>query len=329
MRRAVALCSVGAGLALIVFTFASSAFLRTHDGEVIIQRFRGVTTPQGFARFHATVAETAAGVDQLVGKAYPTFAHAYGMTTPQFESYVKSNFSDVSRGVDTVHALPTLVDPVANGVAGLPHGFAPVYALPISGLPLTSVPWILLVVGGVLVILGAAIWRFPSRLLTVAAVAAGIGMIVVPFAINLPSKVSDTAKMLKVADFGLSPTAATRSEQAAYYTDAMVRQTNVEMFPAVAARLHISPADLKGRLKIEAPALAKFLGDWPAIAPGTYGFAAEIRESVSQYTQARQFPFEETPWLVIALGGLLFLVAAGALLPGARLGKAVPSREAA
>src|SRR6478752_557778 len=99
MRRVVAVLTIGAGLALIVFTFASSAFVRTHDAQVIADRFQVATSPQGFAAFKANVGETLAGTGDLTTRAYPQFAQAFGMTTPQFRAYVDRNYGDVSRGV--------------------------------------------------------------------------------------------------------------------------------------------------------------------------------------------------------------------------------------
>jgi hypothetical protein len=318
MRRLVAICATGAGLALIVFTFTSSAFLRTGTGLVVLDQMRPYTTPQGFSGFHDTYVETTTGVKELTSKAYSRFAQDFGLTGPQFDAYVKANFSDVARGVDTVNALPGLVNPIVDHASALPHGFSSVYDLPTSWLPLVSVPWLLLVPGLALVLLGLGIWRLGGRLVTAVALVAGLAMIVVPLAADLPAKTSGTEKIIQIAFLGLNPTAATRSEQAAYYADDMVRQLNVELLPAVAARRHVSQAALAEQLKTEAPAFAKLLADWPKIAPGTLAFAAAIRAGGSHAIEAAKFPFEETPWLVISLGGLLALVASFSLTAEAR-----------
>jgi hypothetical protein len=319
MRRVVAMLAIASGLGLIVVTFAISAFLRTGDGERILDRFRVVTTPQGLAAFHADYVETTGAVGELVAKTYPRFTGDFGMSDAQFKAYVTSHYSAVASGVATIQTLPDLVNPVVSGIGALPDGgFEPVYDLPISALPLTSVPWLMLGLGLVLVAFGFAAWRLPGRLTTALVLASGIGMIVVPFAASLPSKVDDTARIIHVGDLGLSAEAATRSEQAAYAADAMVRQLDTNLLPAVAKRRGISTAALDQQLRTESPALSKLLRDWPAIAPRSFAFAAIIRESVAEFAEAKQFPFQAIPWLVISLGALLLLAAGAALVPGAR-----------
>jgi hypothetical protein len=284
------------------------------EGQQLRDRFRQVTTTKGFAQFGATVTEATKAVDELTAKTYPSFARDYGMTPAQFKAYVAANFSDVSRGVTTVQGLPNLVTPIASGVAALPDGkFQPLYDLPIGGISLASVPWLLLGGGIAILILGLVALRRPGRRMTVLVLVAGIALIVVPVAASLPSKTEQTGKILKLCDYGLSADAALRSERAAYYTDSMIRQYKTEFLPAVAKQQHEAVAALQKQLKTESPALSKWVSDWKVVGPGTLAFAADIRTSVSQYAQVRDFPFEELPWLLIALGCFVVVVAAVAL----------------
>jgi len=313
-RRMVSLIAVIGGLALIVFTFASASFLRTGDGERVLGRFATVTTAPGFAAFHAAYAETATAVDELVNKDYPRFARDFGMSTPQFDSFVRSNFSAVDYGVRTVDALPSLIDPVANGVAALPDGkFGPVYALPVKGVSLTAVPWLLLGLGALLVAGGVCVPRRRAAWPVAAVLVVGAAMVVVPLAISLPSKVSQTSRVIALASVGLSTNSATRSEQASYAADSMVRELHAGLLPAVAKRRSLTPTALDQQLSAQSPALTRFLADWPKLAPANFAFAAAIRESVGEFAEAKRFPFESVPWLLIALGGLLVIVAGGAL----------------
>ena len=49
---------------------------------------------------------------------------------------------------------------------------------------------------------------------------------------------------------------------------------------------------------------------------------------IGQYAQARGYPFEATPWFIVGLGGVLVLVAAGALFPRSRPAVAAPAAAA-
>ena len=204
----------------------------------------------------------------------------------------------------------------AVAVAALPDGkFEPVYNLPIRQLPLTSVPWLLLGLGLALVLGGVGIWLLPGRLVLGGVAAVGLAMVVVPFAISLPSKIDQTSRVISLSDFGLSPVTATRSEQSAYAADELVRNLEQGLIPADAARRGISPAAERARLHTQAPALAKFLEDFHAIGPGALTFAAAIRSSVDEFATAEQFPFRPLPWLIVALGAALALGGAAALAP--------------
>lgn len=325
-RQVASALAVASGLALIVFTFATAAFLRTGEGERLLGRFRTVTTAQGFGAFHAAYGETAAAVNELVTKTYPQFARDFGMTNVQFNSFVQSNFSGVAYGVHTVQALPSLIDPVANGVAALPGSkFEPVYDLPVKGLSLTSVPWLLIGLGLVLFAGGVAVSRRRGIWPIAAVLVVGVAMIVVPLAISLPAKVSQTSRVVALASVGLSPQSATRSEQASYAANEMVRQLHAELLPAVAKRRGISTAELDHELSSQSPALSKFLADWPKLAPANFSFAAAIRESVGEFAEAKRFPFKAVPWLVIALGALLSVFAGGTLVTRQRRGVRAPA----
>jgi hypothetical protein len=326
LRRIAGALAVASGLGLIVFTFATSAFVRTSDGARVLHRFRAVTTTQGFNAFHAAYAETANAVEELVTRDYPAFARDFKLSDAQFPLYVSSHFVAVADGVATLRALPSLINPVANGVAALPDGkFEPAYSLPLKGVSLRLVPWLLLGVGLALLAAGIAIWRRPGRWAPAVLLLAGLAMVVVPLAISLPSKTEQTARIVDLAKVGLSPTSATRSEQASYAANEMVRELEAGLLPALAGQLHVSTAAFEQQLRTQSPALSRFLADWPTLAPANFKFAADIRTGMGEFDEVKSFPFEAIPWLVITLGGMLSLAAGAVLVTGrARARAALP-----
>ena len=326
MRRIVAVLAVASGLTLIVFTFLTSAFLRLGDGEQVLDRMRGAASAQGFSAFAAGYTETLNGVNELVAKGYPAFADTYGMQTAQFTAYLESAYPALTYGVATVDALPTLVGPFATGVTALGHGgFEPVYNTPIKQLPLSSIPWLLLGVGFALVLAGLAAWKFRPRFFVGVVAVIGLAMVVGPFAMSLPSKADRTARVVALADIGLSPDSVLRSERAVYAAEGMIREFNEGLLPALAKRSGISPAAAHVKLAATTPAFAKLLTDWPTISAGSFGLAENMRASAGEFDEAKGFPFKTAPWLAIALGAGLLLVSGAVLEFGRRRGAATPA----
>jgi hypothetical protein len=82
--------------------------------------------------------------------------------------------------------------------------FASIDSLPLLGLPLTTIPWILLALGAALIALGVVIWRARGRAPLLVAAALGLAMLVVPLALSYPGK-PPTPRRSRPSDASRSP----------------------------------------------------------------------------------------------------------------------------
>src|SRR5262249_36739765 len=154
---------------------------------------------------------TIAGAKQLAGQAFPRFAHDLGLTDAQFQALLRRDYSAVAAGVAEVPRIQAFIDPLLAKVDALPgNKFEPIYDLPIKSLPATSMPWLMLGSGLLLVGLGIAVIRRPGRRTIVALVAAGLAFGVVPLALSLPSRTDAAARVIPALRLGLSDGFATK-----------------------------------------------------------------------------------------------------------------------
>jgi len=145
-------------------------------------------------------------------------------------------------------------------------------------------------------------------------------MVAVPLALNLPGKFDAGSRVIPVGRIALSQHAATAAETTTRIVDRLVSQVDRSMIPALAARLHETPAAFSHSLALNFPAVASGLAHWPQIRSGGYALAAAQQDSVQPFRDLDGLPFKALPWFVIGPGLLLALLA----LAGARLGAAPP-----
>jgi hypothetical protein len=99
----------------------------------------------------------------------------------------------------------------------------------------------------------------------------------------------------------------------------MVAQVKGELVPDLARRLDVPPAQVQAQLARDFPDTARFLARWESISAGPTGasLAATQNAVVDDFAAANETPVLELPWLVIAPGALIAILAGLALVPRA------------
>jgi hypothetical protein len=325
-RKLLATVAVICGLGLVAAPFALSLFDRAPAGERITDRFRQTLSTNGLHDLAANFGTMGALVDTFDNRAAPALAAQLRMTPAEFQAYVADNFPAVAAGVKGIPPLVAFVTPVAAQLEALHPQFAAVDSLPFLGLPLTTVPWILVLLGGGLVALGAIVLAVPGRVGVLVAGAVGLAMIVVPLALSYPQKATDAGKVAAVGRVALSAKAAAGAQQANRLIDGLVTQAQTQMLPAVAARLHETPAALEGTIAADFPAVTRGLAAWARIKPGAFDLVRRQVASVHDAAELNGLDFAPLPWLIIGPGIALLLLGGAAVIVGRR-GAPAPSRR--
>jgi hypothetical protein len=318
MRRFVATVAVVCGVGLLVAPFALSLFDRAPAGERITNRFRETMSTRGLHSLASNFGTMGALVDQFVDQTSPQLARDLHMGAGAYDAYVERRFPAVAAGVKGIPPLVAFVTPVAAQLEGLHPQFASVDSLPFLGLSLSTVPWILLAIGGGLIGLGLVVWRTRGRTPLLIAATVGTAMLVLPIALSYPQKASDATKVAAVGRVALSRQAATGALTANRLIDDMVTQVDTKMVPALAQRLHLTPSALESSIAANYPAVAKGLAAWPSIKPGAVELVRRQVASVPDAATLNGLDFTPLPWDMMG-PGIALLLTAGIALTATRI----------
>lgn len=175
----------------------------------------------------------------------------------------------------------------------------------------------------------------------------GVALIVMPFAISLPSKASAGQKMIDNFHPIMQPASVTST--ANYYNQTFVplRQVAIggvqaakeapQLIAALASQLHMTPAQVQQFLGAGFPAMAALLGSLPQLTPifanvppGLDHYkplVSTMQANQKNYAQISSLPnFNLFTWFFVIPGILLVLLAGASLLSTRRSGIAVAAQ---
>ena len=232
MTRVAAIAAILTGIALIAVTFALSLFPRAYAGERVADNFRVVMSPMGVVQQKAAFALVGGFVGDYNTKAAPLFARELHMTPQQYARFVAANYPPVAFGSQEIPVAATrVVGPVVAQAQKIQPKYARATSIPGLGLPIAGAAWILVLAGVLLIGVGAVGVLRPRPAVAATLAVLGFGMVVVPFALNLPAKTRDSGPVLKLGRVAVSQAAATAAHRTALAVDDMVSTMRFEMLP--------------------------------------------------------------------------------------------------
>jgi hypothetical protein len=313
--RVASIGAVLAGVALVVVTFSLSLFPRSYAGERVSDNLRAVMSPAGVKGQAAALGLVGGFVGDYVAKGAPMFARELHMSPAQYERFVAANYPAVAYGEKEIPAAAkAVVAPVVAQAPKIQAKYEEVTHIPGLGLPIAGAPWLLVLAGALLVGVGGAGLVRPHRGIAAAVALLGAGLVVVPLALNLPAKASDSGPVLKLGRIAVSQHAATAAHRTALAVDDMVSTMRFRMLPDLAARLHTTPATLDATISRHAPRMANGLREWPSIAATAYGLTQAQQSSVADFKRVDGIGYSGLEWVAIGPGIALLLLGGVALL---------------
>jgi hypothetical protein len=318
MRKIVASVAVVGGVGLIVLSFALSLFPRAAAGQRVLDRFRPTMSVSGLHSLATNFGTMGGAIDQFINETSPRLARELRMTPAQFAAYEQQSFPAVSAAVKGIPPLVAFVSPVNAQLQGLHPQFAAVDSLPFLGLPLTTIPWILIALGVVVVGVAGWILRAGDRRPLAAAAVLGLAMLVLPLALSYPSKASDAKRVQTVGRVALSQAAVNGATKANLLIDGLVTEVSTTMVPAVAHRLGVTGAQLTATIAHDYPKVAEGLAAWPSIKPGAIQLVAVQKASVHDAVRMNGLGFKPLPWYIMGPGIALLIAAAAAWMTDRR-----------
>ena len=320
MRRLVGIAAIAAGLFLFAVPFATDLFDRTRGADRTFEAMHDFVSEPGIALARRNFGTVSAAGEELNGELIPGLARRLDVTPDEFKEQIGREYPDIATASERIPGYLMFVGPTIDALDENREKFEAGESLPGAALPITSAPWLFLVLGGLFAGAGVLTLRTPgSRGLAVVAVL-GAAAVILPLALSIPSKAQDARDVGDIARGGLSQEGADTAEEIVTVLDEMVQQVRDEMVPDIARQLDVTPSEVGAEIARDYPDVSLFLARWEAIAAGETGakLGATQQAVVDDFAQADETPVLELPWLVIGPGALLLLLSGGALLAGRR-----------
>lgn len=299
------------GAVFIVWTLAVNLIAVGPAFDDLTDDFRPFMTDQAIATAKQDIAGLQAVADELSTTAIPALATAMQVPPEQLQQMLAEQYPAVTTGIQS---LPTIVPTFAGVVDTLDaqqSNFEQADAIPTSSLPATTVPWSLLIVGALVIGIGAWLFLRPDRMQASVAVVVGVVLVAAPLLLSMPGKagaaddLNDALKPVYTAEM------VAGGQQALSVLDAMATQMQTELIPALAAQMQAPPEQVLAFFGENLPATAAALTTLPDAMGRFETMVAAFDANLDNYDTLRPVALLPIAWMMI-IGGLIAAIA-GAL----------------
>lgn len=331
------------GIVLIAFPFVTNLFSKTNGAEDLTDTFRPVFSDAQVKTASDYIAAVDAMANQLQNKTLPALPPALGMSQDEFNKFLTTNYPDVANGVAQLPTILPRFDALVAGVGSEQSDFEKADAIPTSWLPITVVPWVVLLVGVILTVVAglglAANAKGSLRQGGVALVASALVGVVLAF-VAIGFNIAAKGRAVDHLTDSLRPffTTAGAAQTSADMTtvEKMANQLTAKTLPDLAKALKMSDADFHAFLAKNFPKVAAGVDALPTVLPYFRADIDAISANIDNYNKTDAIPWKFLPtasvfWWLLGPGLALILIPGIAFLSGERLtryGPAVHVRSA-
>ena len=294
-----------AGATLIALAVIPGLFSVAPKFSDLTTNFKPEMTASTVAELRADLSSLTAAQNQFTTQAVPALATELGMTPAQLSATIQAQFPATATGMAAVPALTAKFNQVLTIMDNQLGNFRQADSIPTASISPTVIPWVLLVLGLVLIAGGAFLRRWWRVGL---AIVVGALMIVTPLALSLPGKASaaDTMNVQMKPVFTAQTVASAKASLATM--DAMGVELQAKLIPALSEMLKLQPAQLEAVLAANSPALAGALTTLPASMTQFSALVTAFAESLTDYNDINTTQFAPIIDTILATGGFLVLV---------------------
>jgi hypothetical protein len=316
IRRAASAIVALVGAFLIVFPLATSLPGKSSATGDMMTAFRPAMSTQALAVAQDDQATMAAMGQQLTSQVLPALAAQMRMTPAQLSAYLASNFPSVGQGLARFDTILAHFGDLQTTMRAQQSNYRQADQIPTGFLPPTSMTWLFVVPGAVLLVLGGlGVYRprWSGRLLA-AGSAVGLGLVVGLLSVSMYAKASAADSMTAA----FKPVFAAQSvQQTRADTDtvtAMSTQLAQQALPALATALGETPTQLEVTLAQRFPVVASGLAQMPQIVQRMQAATGLIEADVANYDQSASIPW--SPGSMVTMFWLMMVPALLALVAG-------------
>jgi hypothetical protein len=294
-----------AGATLIALAVIPGLFSVAPKFNDLTTNFKPEMKASVLAELRTDLNGLSAAQSQFTTQTVPALATALGMAPAQLSATMQQQFPATSAGMAAVPTITTRFNQVLTILNNERSNFAQADSIPTASIAPTVIPWVLVVVG--LVVMGCAVfarrwWRAGL------AVVIGAVMIATPLALSLPGKASaaDTMNVQMRPVFTAQTVASAKQSLATM--DAMGAEMQTTMLPALGQMLGMQTAQFEAYLAGNFPALGAALSTLPASMTQFTTLVTAFDRSLTDYDDINSTQFTPIVWTILATGGFLLLV---------------------
>jgi hypothetical protein len=320
MRKFIAASGVlVAGIAILVVGLMNGLFTVAPAFEDLTDGFRDtVMSDQAIEATQTDIAALSAVSTEMSETVVPTLSAQLGMDEATFSTFLATEYPAVAIGTA---ALPGIVDQF-EGVVGLIESqqanFESADALPTSGIPATTLPWMILGIG----LLGIAVglWMyFDGRLAAGTALVVGLVVVATTLSLSFIGKSADADAMNDAFRPVYTAELVEQSNGALQTVAAMGTEMQTAMVPGLAEALGMTVPEVEAFIGAEFPATAAALQSLPE-AMGRFQTTVGVFDAqLDNYDTIKDTALTPIAWTILFGGIVIALFGA--------LGLFVPARE--
>lgn len=333
LTRAVLAVVALAGAFLIALPLATGLPGKSQASANLMNAFRPAMTNQALAQSAADMQTVAAMSAALQNGLMPAVAAQLNMSGSQLTQYLAANYPNVATLVVSGPQIQQYFTSLRATMAAQQGNFQQADQIPTGFLPPTSMVWLFVIPGSILLVIGVIGVARPrwGRILIAAAGVVGIVLVVGLLATSMYAKASAADTM----NTAFQPVFTTQSVQQGQSYAATVQAAGTEvtskLIPALTSAFHLTPAQLDALMSSTYPQFVSGVTALPGIVSRMEAATSIIAANAGNYTQTASIPW--TPgsmvtmfWMLVGPAAAVILASAGALLAGWRPASLFTSR---
>lgn len=293
------------GVIVLVVLFANNLFSVSGAFEDLTDGFRPAMSDEALATAKADVAALGAVSDEFSNQIAPAVAQALQMSGDELNTFLGTNFPAVAHGVSQLPDIVSELSGVMDLLSDQQSNFEKADAIPMSSLPVTTVPWIILLIGIAAIVVAIVMlgkvqqaWLI-AVILGVVVVAVAVGLSFLPKA-NAADDLNDALRPVYTEEL------VAYAGQSVGVVGAMGQQLQAEMLPALAQQLDMDEAAMQDFLG-GFPATSGALADFDATLDRFQGLVTTFDSQLDNYNAITDTVLSPVV-LVVLVGGLLIIV---------------------
>ena len=163
MRRFVGVATIAVGLFLIAVPFATDLFDRTRGAERTFEAMHDFVSEPGIELARRNFGTVAPAGRELNGELIPGLARRLDVTPEQFKTQIAREYPDIATASERIPGYLMFVGPTIDALDENREEFEAGESLPGAALPITSAPWLFLILGGLVTGAGVLVLRCRAR----------------------------------------------------------------------------------------------------------------------------------------------------------------------